>query len=242
MIPVCQCWDDGVSTDIRLAEILRRHGAKASFNLCLATHSTVRTSGWKFRGEFPVWKLATGELLEAYEGFTIANHTLSHPRLTELPSREAEREIRDGRVSLQQFFQQPVEGFAYPYGSHDPAIAGFVKQAGHLYARTTGTATDQPPGDGVSVHPIAHFISPTFWEEFQRCKERSIPFYFWGHSYEIVSEEMWETFESTIARINGDPETQWVDVVEIADTFVAPPVREAENPLLEMDRTSPPET
>ena len=34
MIRVAQCWDDGVATDIRLTEILRKYNAKATFNLC----------------------------------------------------------------------------------------------------------------------------------------------------------------------------------------------------------------
>ena len=31
MIRVAQCWDDGVATDIRLTEILRKYNAKATF-------------------------------------------------------------------------------------------------------------------------------------------------------------------------------------------------------------------
>ena len=30
---VVQCWDDGVITDIRLIEILKKYNAKATFNL-----------------------------------------------------------------------------------------------------------------------------------------------------------------------------------------------------------------
>ena len=33
-IKIAQCWDDGVATDIRLIEILRKYQAKATFNLC----------------------------------------------------------------------------------------------------------------------------------------------------------------------------------------------------------------
>ena len=34
MIKVAQCWDNGVATDIRLIEILRKYNARATFNLC----------------------------------------------------------------------------------------------------------------------------------------------------------------------------------------------------------------
>ncbi len=36
---VVQCWDDGDLGDIRLCEILRKYGAKASFNLNPAHHT-----------------------------------------------------------------------------------------------------------------------------------------------------------------------------------------------------------
>ena len=34
-----QCWDDGVSTDVRLVSLLRRHGARATFNLNAGLHA-----------------------------------------------------------------------------------------------------------------------------------------------------------------------------------------------------------
>lgn len=33
MLKVVQCWDDGVYTDLRLTELLRKYNAKATFNL-----------------------------------------------------------------------------------------------------------------------------------------------------------------------------------------------------------------
>ena len=47
---VVQCWDDGVTTDARLIEILRKHKARATFNLNAGAHlATWRTSS----GEAP---------------------------------------------------------------------------------------------------------------------------------------------------------------------------------------------
>jgi peptidoglycan-N-acetylglucosamine deacetylase len=39
---IVQCWDDGVVDDVRLIDILRKYGAKASFNLNFGTHQTTR--------------------------------------------------------------------------------------------------------------------------------------------------------------------------------------------------------
>ncbi len=38
---------------------------------------------------------------EVYGGFIVANHTLTHPRLDQLPIEAARHEIREGRTRLQ---------------------------------------------------------------------------------------------------------------------------------------------
>ena len=45
-LTVVQCWDDGVTADVRLTDILRRHDAKATFNLNAGLHEARRTPGW----------------------------------------------------------------------------------------------------------------------------------------------------------------------------------------------------
>lgn len=51
MLKVVQCWDDGVVKDIRLAEILRKYKAKATFNLNPGFHGEDRVeSGWAGKG------------------------------------------------------------------------------------------------------------------------------------------------------------------------------------------------
>src|SRR4051812_27602133 len=94
---IVQCWDDGVTDDIQLIEILRRHGARASFNLNFGLHGAKRVEGWKFRDK-DVQRLALPELRSVYEGFTIANHTLNHPVLPGMALDEARREIMQGRI------------------------------------------------------------------------------------------------------------------------------------------------
>ncbi len=76
---IVQCWDDGVEDDIRLCELLRSIGAQATFNLNAGLHGAVRGPAWQFKGIKDVRKLAIDELPQVYEGFEIANHTLTHP-------------------------------------------------------------------------------------------------------------------------------------------------------------------
>jgi len=48
---------------------------------------------------------------------TIGGHTISHPSLKKLSSSEAHYEIEEGRRKLEQVIGQPINFFAYPYGT-----------------------------------------------------------------------------------------------------------------------------
>lgn len=209
---VLQCWDDGVTTDLRLTEILRRHGATATFNLNAGLHGAVRGHGWTYRGT-EVRRLARQELAAVYEGFTIANHTLTHPHLDELPLEQARREIAEGRERLQQWFGQPVSGFAYPFGTFNAAVESLVQEAGHVYARTVETSERPfPPDRPMALRTNGHVLSPALWERYEQAKSSGV-FYFWGHSYELIDEGMWASFEDMIRRISADPEARWGEIV-----------------------------
>lgn len=211
-----QCWDDGVSTDVRLVSLLRRHGARATFNLNAGLHARERRLGWQHQGT-EVWWLGHAELREVYAGFNVANHTLTHPHLAQLPLEDARREIRDGRARLQELFEQPVHGFVYPFGTFDEAVAQAVREAGHVYARTTRAASaGVETADPMSAAPSCHFLAPDFWQRLDRARPAGA-FWFWGHSYELVSEAMWTAFEASLARLCAEPGVRWCDPSELFD-------------------------
>lgn len=215
---VVQCWDDGVTADVRLIEILRKHGAKATFNLNAGRHEKQRSGGWTYKGT-EVGRLGWDEMRSVYEGFTIANHTLTHPRLEQIPADDARRDIVEGRERLQQFFGQPVLGFAYPFGSYNDTVLDLLREAGHVYGRTTkNVAQPFPPENAMAFHANCHFLAPDFWKRYEAARAGGV-FYFWGHSYELISDAMWAAFEAQIARISADPRARWTDVV---DLFAAP--------------------
>jgi len=67
----------------------------------------------------------------------------------------------------------------------------------------------------MALCPSCHFQDPDFWDRFEAAKKTGI-FYFWGHSYETFDyDKLWEQFEFKIARITADPETEWIDVIDI---------------------------
>ncbi len=216
IVTVVQCWDDGVATDVRLIDILRRHGAKATFNLNAGLHEKQRKFGWIYQGT-QVERLGWDDMRQVYEGFTIANHSLTHPHLDQETIKAARRDIVEGRDRLQQFFSQPVLGFAYPYGSYNEAVMALVREAGHVYARTTRNADCLfPVENAMAFHPCCHFLAPDLWARYENAIKCGV-FYFWGHSYELITETMWGAFEEMIERISTDPGACWGNVADLFD-------------------------
>jgi len=211
---VVQCWDDGVNADLGVLEICRRHDAMATFNLNAGLHEPARKKSWVYK-DTDVWRLGWDEMLEAYDGFAIANHSLTHPRLEQIPIEQAREEIRVGRERLQAFFQDEIRGFAYPFGSYSPEVMEVIRDCGHAYARTVkNVAQAMPPEDPMAFHPNCHFLAADFWERYEAARACGV-FYFWGHSYEMVTDEMWATFDAQIARISADPTTRWANVQDL---------------------------
>jgi peptidoglycan/xylan/chitin deacetylase (PgdA/CDA1 family) len=219
MLKVVQCWDDGVDDDIRLIQILKKYGAKASFNLNPATHGTCRKGGYHDQLKKTIYRLARSELNEIYEGFTIANHSMSHPWPTRISLEDWRAEVADARKILQDWFQQPILGFVYPFGDYNEATANVVREAGHLYGRVTQNATPcLPVDDPMIFKPDCRFHGENFWELYDQAKASEAEvFYFWGHSFEICTEADWSAFDAKIARIAQDPDSEWA---ELTDLFV----------------------
>lgn len=216
MVRVTQSWDDGVHDDLRLMDIFRRHRATATFNLNPGRHSLERFLSWMYKGVKPVWKLSLQEVKDAYRDFEVASHSVTHPHLEKLSPGQLEWELGDSRKILEDWFQRPVRGFAYPFGSYDEKVKDELRRQGYAYARTVKNVADVlPVADPMEFHPNVHFLSPNFWPAFERAKATGGVFYFWGHSYEILDEAMWRDMEDKIARLSADPVVRWINNIDL---------------------------
>lgn len=150
-----------------------------------------------------------------YDGFLIASHGVTHPSLSSLDEDAQRREIHDCRAKLQDFFQQPVLGFAYPYGTYNDASKKILREEGHIYARTVKNVEQCfPPEDPFEFHSNCHYLVEDFWERFEKARKCGV-FYFWGHSYEMINEGMFSDFEEKIARISSDSTVEWTTLPEL---------------------------
>lgn len=211
---VIQCWDDGVTTDIRLIEILKKYHAKATFNLCLGKNESERQLVGQFN-EIDIVSLAYDELYETYKDFDIANHSLTHPGLTSLNQQDLEIEIFENKARLETLFNREVRGFCYPFGAVNEDVRNMVEKAGHQYARVVENLEDDESNqDLLLLKPHCHFLAPDFWARYEAAKPSGV-FYFWGHSFEMHTEKMWQEFENKIAHISNDPDAEWDSITKV---------------------------
>ncbi|WP_187985025.1 polysaccharide deacetylase family protein [Vibrio metschnikovii] len=67
----------------------------------------------------------------------IGSHSMTHPKLPDLPIFEATAELYESKARLEDILLRPVVSFAYPHGCYDASIIHLVKAAGYKYAFTT---------------------------------------------------------------------------------------------------------
>lgn len=211
---VIQCWDDGVTTDIRLIEILKKYDAKATFNLCLGKNGSERQLVGQFN-DIDIVSLAYDELYKTYKDFDVANHSLTHPGLPSLSQQDLEYEIVENKARLEALFNRKVSGFCYPFGAVNSEVRNMVEQTGHQYARTVeGLKIGKVNQDLLLLKPHCHFLAPDFWACYEAAKASGV-FYFWGHSFEMHTEKMWQEFENKIAIISNDPNAEWDSISNV---------------------------
>lgn len=216
---IIQCWDDGVANDAPLADLLRKYGAKATFNINPALYKKDRrVVGWRYAARYDVERLCLDEMKDVYHSFRIASHTMTHPNPSAIRPEEFRREAVDARHFIEDFFQVESPGFAYPFGQFNDTCKDILRSEKFLYARTVGSTEHVfPPDDPMAFHPSCHFQSEHFSDLYRKAKDAGEPvFYFWGHSYELEDDpRKWAEFEQKIAMISGDASNEWVDIPDL---------------------------
>jgi peptidoglycan/xylan/chitin deacetylase (PgdA/CDA1 family) len=141
------CWDYAVP-------VLRERGFSALFFLVAGLVG--RRSTWLLREkgvEFPLmdWTAARG-LLDA--GLECGAHSLSHPRLAELPTAECRRELDESRQILADGLGHEVTHLAYPFGSYDERVRAIAAEVGYRSACSVRIGLSKPDDDALALHRV----------------------------------------------------------------------------------------
>lgn len=210
-------YDDGVGQDVKLMNILRAHGMKATFNLDSGKMGVggVREDGVEVRRMLPE------EVKEAYYGFEVAVHGYTHPFLTLMPKDMVAREVAKDREELEKLTGYPVRGMAYPYGAYHNELIEQLRAMGIVYARTAAsTGGFSLPADFLAWHPTCHHNAANLDELCDRfLNEKSYNphkvFYLWGHSYEFDADRNWDVIERFCDKMAGHGDIWYATNIEI---------------------------
>lgn len=187
-------YDDGVTQDIRLIELLNKYGLKCTFNL---NSELLGTKGILDRENQRIshYKIHPEDVKYVYEGHEVAVHTLTHPNLTELSEEEIIHQVEQDRLNLSELVEYEVVGMAYPCGgiNNDDRVANIIREnTGVRYCRTiTDTDSFCKQDNLYRFNPNVYHIL-----EFDRLMQlgqkfvelnANTPqiFYIWGHAYEM---------------------------------------------------------
>ena len=195
-------FDDGVTQDVRLIEILNKYGLKATFNL--------NSSLFGLPGELDIngrkvnhTKIKAKDVRKTYEGHEIAVHTLTHPRLPTLDDDTVAYQVESDRRALSALAGYEVVGMAYPCGGVNN------ERTGVKYSRTiTSTGSFAPQENLHRFNPTVYYIAPELDKTVDDflALETDTPklLYIWGHSYEMDADLItWEHFEEICRRLSG---------------------------------------
>ena len=198
-------FDDGVKQDIRLIEILNHYNLKGTFNLNserLGLENIV----------------APEDVKHIYSGHEIAAHTLTHPRLPDIPDdQEVIRQVEQDRLNLSELVGYEVCGMAYPGGgeNNNEHVAKLIRDhTGIKYARVWSTNN----GFGLQKDLFRFKGTVDVYNEEKKLFELAEKFlnlqtdepsifYLWGHAFEFdYDPTSWDRFDELCAFISGKPD------------------------------------
>lgn len=208
---VTTSWDDGSKLDLKLAELLKRHGIKGTFYIPRTYLDN------------PLEKNEIGMLDKGHE---VGSHTLSHADLTKIALPKADVEIRSSKSYLEDLLGHEIVMFAYPKGRYNKDIKEVVKDCGFIVGRTCKHGSFNLPEDPyewqITLHasngsPLTSLRiwwrsglsanSLLDWERrakllFDSALEKGGVYHLWGHSWELERKNEWEKLEMVLEYIS----------------------------------------
>ena len=205
-------YDDGVTQDRRLIEMLDRYQLKCTFNLnseLLGQDGELLREGQIVSHK----KIAPEDVATVYRNHEVAAHTLTHPFLPKLDENEIIRQVSEDQKNLEKLTGKPVVGMAYPGGgeNYDHRVSEIIRKHTSIrYARTIVSSHSFDLQDHLwEFQPTVYHHGE--WEKLFELGEKFLAlnpdqpqiFYIWGHSYEFDIHNTWDRFEQFCAMISG---------------------------------------
>jgi peptidoglycan/xylan/chitin deacetylase (PgdA/CDA1 family) len=150
--PVIITFDDGYLDTYEVAfPIMQEFGMKAV--VFILGDQSLRESIWDSGVTQTLSPLMTAAQIQEMQlaGFEFGSHSMTHPRLTDVPAAVAWEEISRSKILLELHLNAPVRTFSYPYGLLNDSMKAMVRDAG--YSHACGVFTG-PPNFGADNYEI----------------------------------------------------------------------------------------
>ena len=210
-------YDDGTRQDIKLIEIFKKYGMKATFNLNSGSLGSVgRITHFGFDVCFD--KVKPEEVRDLYDGFEVAMHGVFHKNFPELDDAQLKEEVAGDVKTLEKLCGNKIIGGAYPCGVYDEKIPDRLRSIGIEYCRTIKeTHNFDFPEDFNLWHPTCHDNDENVFalaDEFIKLDgEKDSVFYIWGHSFELDKndKDRWYNIEKLCEKLAGRKDIVYTD-------------------------------
>ena len=211
-------WDDGHPSDLRLVEMLARHGLTGTFYIPRAISTGV---------------MQDSDIRMLSSNFEIGAHTLNHVFLADADDETARAEIAGSKTWVQDITSRECPMFCPPGGKYKSRHLKMFRDAGYTAIRTVEfLSLDLPrPRDGVLQmpttlqafpHPAVNYLknltkrgaASNFWLYARHGRSRNWitlarrllartlrvggVFHLWGHSWELDQAGLWPCLEDVL--------------------------------------------
>ena len=223
-------YDDGVSEDVRLIDIMKQNRLKGTFNVNTAYYPS---PDFAYPSEVQWGRRLTeacATSLYSQDGIEPAIHGHTHPVFSSMPPAQVTYDVIRDRERLEAQFGHIVRGMAYPFGDYNDSVLDCLRSCGIAYCRTTkATHRFDLPADWLCWHPTCHHGDPQLFELTKKFLAEVRPnwlsvrvFYLWGHAYEFEQHGNWDIIERFAAEM-GNRDDIWyatnIEIFEYVEAF-----------------------
>lgn len=211
-------WDDGHPLDLRVAEILARHGIAGTFYV---------------PRQAPCGMMTPAQLRELASGYEIGAHTLLHNRLADIPLCQSWHEIVGSKLWVEEQTGRVCRMFCPPGGCFSKLHLAMAERAGFLGLRSVELISLAPPRlkGGIWVMPTSvqacdhsplrclrnfakraavgnvwRYVRYGWGANWPRLASRLLEqvveaggvFHLWGHSWELEQDGQWQRLDEVL--------------------------------------------
>lgn len=216
-------YDDGVLQDVRFVEMLNAYNLKGTFNLNSGLMEN--EFEWTHESGIVVKRLPKEKVLSLYDGHEIASHTLTHPFLEGKSEAEIMVELKKDKKNLENLFNREIKGFAVPFDYYSDLIEECAKKCDFEYARISEeTLSFKPQTDYHRWKATVFHLDDSLTklaDDFIETNEELALFQIVGHTYDLDTENMWDTIESIFKKISNQDDVIPMTTIEIINYLKA---------------------